>query len=237
MTTLEETLEEIIEERSSFPSGALELAGILSYPEAAEPAAAALVLSPHPHFAGDLDNNVVRALAAGLAARGLAVLRFDYRGVGESAIELGAGESAHDYWERVEREKDYEPIVADAGAALAELERTVPGRPCHLVGYSFGAILAALLFARGEGSDLVAVAPPLRKYPFDFLAGAPRDARRQLFFLAENDFLYGTAEIATLRAVLAPPFEIETITGADHFFRGQEDELTTRIGSALVHAV
>ena len=87
----------IVEERVTFASGSLRLAGVLAYPQEAAPERAVLVCSPHPHFAGDMNNNVVSAVARHLAGQAV-VLRFDYRGVGESEIVLGPEESAFDYW-------------------------------------------------------------------------------------------------------------------------------------------
>ena len=59
---------EIVEERITFANeDGLELVGVLAYPERAKPNHTVLLCSPHPHFAGNMDNNVICAMARGLA--------------------------------------------------------------------------------------------------------------------------------------------------------------------------
>ena len=102
----------IIEEQINFQSGPLNLSGILSYPDSREPEKAVLLCSPHPHFAGDMENNVIRHLANYFAKDSLA-LRFDYRGVGKSTINLEGESSVFDYWQQVEDSMDYTDAVED----------------------------------------------------------------------------------------------------------------------------
>ncbi|MEO6711453.1 MAG: alpha/beta hydrolase, partial [Planctomycetota bacterium] len=77
----------------------------------AAPRAAALVCHPHPKGGGTMDNNVVFRTARGLQHAGLAVLRFNFRGV-------GASEGAHDG----EGAED-----GDAAAGVDLLEQRYPG--------------------------------------------------------------------------------------------------------------
>jgi alpha/beta superfamily hydrolase len=85
-----------------FPSGALWLEGRLSIPAGAT--RAAVVCHPHPQYGGDMDNSVVVATAAALGRRGIATLRFNFRGVGQSEGSYGEG-------------------VAELGDARAAVER------------------------------------------------------------------------------------------------------------------
>jgi len=225
----------LVSERVTFAAGGVRLEGRLTYPEEGTPEGGVLLLSPHPHFAGDFDNNVLRALETGLGRRGQAVLAFNYRGIGGSGIEL-CGISIHDYWERIEREARYEEIVEDAEATQTFLSAQLPSDvPLHLVGYSFGAILAALLTRSRLAhpplpAGLTLVAPPIRRYPLPFLGELPLP---RLLVLASEDFLYGPEEIAALEE-LPPPRRIEVVSGADHFFRGREDEAVRRVAAFVV---
>lgn len=220
----------LVSERVTFAAGGVRLEGRLTYPEEGTPEGGVLLLPPHPHFAGDFDNNVLRALETGLGQRGQAVLAFNYRGIGGSGIEL-CGISIHDYWERVEREARYEEIVEDAEAARSHLVAHLsPELPLHLVGYSFGAVLAALLTRTRLDhpplpAGLTLVAPPIGRYPLPFLGELPLP---RLLVLASEDFLYGPEEIAALEE-LPPPRRVEVVSGADHFFRGREDEAVRRV--------
>src|SRR5258706_6097726 len=72
----------ISEESIRFRAGAWSLEGRLAAPPAAT--RGAVVCHPHPQYGGDMDNPVVVAAAQALAARGVAALRFNFRGVGDS---------------------------------------------------------------------------------------------------------------------------------------------------------
>jgi uncharacterized protein len=123
-----------MEERLEFTSDGTRLVGALTRPAA--PAPAALLLNGSGPL--DRDSNmrgqrldVAKALAGALAAAGVASLRFDKRGVGESGGDyLNTG---------------FHQETDDALAALAAL-RDAPGvdreRVC-LIGHSVGAVIAA----------------------------------------------------------------------------------------------
>jgi len=82
-----------------------------------------------------------------LAQRGLDVLRFDYRGVGEST-----GEHA---------DMTIDSCVADVVRALELLAELHPRAPIALHGLRGGALLAAHAFGRRLGQDLLLWEPPL----------------------------------------------------------------------------
>ncbi|MBM4085159.1 MAG: alpha/beta fold hydrolase, partial [Planctomycetes bacterium] len=211
--------QEIVEERVTFPNGKLTLSGILAYPESAEPAWATLLCPPHPHFAGDMNNNVLRALARRLASQAI-TLRFDYRGVGESSIDLPPGASVFDYWHDIEETKDYRDALDDVQAAASELRRVAPGLPLTVIGYSFGAVTAMRHGCADESVGLtVGISPPLTRVGLDFLAGCQKPC---LVLCGKNDFLYSPEEISRLKRVVGPAVAIELLEGQDHFFRGEE---------------
>ena len=74
------------------PAGALE--GRLHLPEDGRPVAGVVVCHPHPLMGGDMNNNVVMGVCRELVGSGMAVLRFNFRGVGASAgtHDQGRGE-------------------------------------------------------------------------------------------------------------------------------------------------
>lgn len=132
------------------PAGRLE--AVLKMP--AGPArAAAVVAHPHPLYGGTLHNRVVYATARRLEARGAAVLRFNFRGVGASMGRHDQG--------RGERQ--------DMTAALAEVRRRLPGVPLLAAGYSFGCYVALAAGADGSADALLGLAPPVGYYDFSFL--------------------------------------------------------------------
>lgn len=225
-------LQAVSEEYVTFPSGALRLRGVLSYPEQVRPEHAVLLCSPHPHFAGDMNNNVICAVAGRLAAR-CAVWRFDYRGVGESEISLEPDESVFDYWNAIEETKDYHDAVEDvAAAACALLTATKPlDLGLSVVGYSFGAATGMLYGCHEKRVEkMIAIAPPLGKVSFSFLA----DCRKHcLHIIGKKDFLYSDQKMAAFGQSVGPAAEITVLDNADHFFRGDEESIARQIEDYL----
>ena len=209
----------IIEEKIFFTSGQLRLAGILGYPEVGRAIRAVLICGPHPNFAGNMDNNVVRALFLSLAENSM-VLRFDYRGIGESEIRLPDDSSKYDYWNGVEERKEYSDIVNDVKAAYYALNEVEPRIPIYIVGYSFGAIvgLQAGMQLKSPPVKMVGISPPLLRYSFDFL----RDCTVPCLLVSgRNDFVFTDDE--NQGAVHWPSNVSQRILdGEDHFFRERE---------------
>jgi len=82
---------------------------------------------PHPQYGGTMRSIVISALFDALPPRGVACLRFNFRGVEGS-------EGTHDFG-NLER--------VDAETAVSALrERLSPGKPLILTGWSFGADMA-----------------------------------------------------------------------------------------------
>ena len=216
-----------------FGSSGLQQHGILSYAADIEQADGVLVVPPHPHFAGNMDNNVVKALGEVLAEAGFIVLRFNYRGVGESEIDLPPGTSLYDYWEAVERLAQHEPIVDDAaGAARYLLDDASCGvRRIHVVGYSFGAVVGCIVAGRIESAaSAVAICTPWkRRYDLSRLHAlrVPK-----LFVNGKDDFVFDRAAFETEFAAMPDP-KMHEVLGEDHFFRGEERELAARVTSFI----
>jgi alpha/beta superfamily hydrolase len=225
---------EIVEERVSFPSNKLTLDGVLAYPESAEPIQTVLFCSPHPHFAGNMENNVIRTLARQMAHNSV-TLRFDYRGVGASQIDLAQDSSVFDYWEEVEREKLYEDALCDVGAAQGFLKSTAIELPMVIVGYSLGALLALLTaLASDYARTAIAISPPWTKVEFSFLADYRIPA---LVLTAINDFLFSEIELTKTRELASPKVQFEVLTEGDHFFRDAEDILFNRISTFAANVI
>ncbi len=96
-----------------------------------------------------LRNDSLKQLAEGLAARGIATLRIDKRGVGASA---GAA--------RQESELRFDDYVADAVAWLSLLKQRAGAAPVFALGHSEGALIAILAAERIPVAGLITVAGP-----------------------------------------------------------------------------
>lgn len=180
------------------PVGRLE--AVLMLP-AGEARAAAVVCHAHPLHGGHLHFKVVFRAARALQQRGLAVLRFNFRGVGRS-------QGTHDYGRG---EQD------DASAALDVMQQRYPGRPLVLGGFSFGAVTALHLGARdGRVAALFALGWPLRHAPdLSFFAACGLPC---LFVQGERDEFGAAADLRACLEPLRAPRELVVVPDGDHCF-------------------
>ena len=191
------------------PAGRLH--GVLWEPKA-PPRAAAVLCHPHPAHGGNMNSNVVHRAGRALQRAGLAVLRFDFRGVRRS-------EGAHDGDGAEE---------GDLEAALAWLAGRYPGLPLWAGGFSFGARTAVGLLARAPGDveRVLLLALPVLAYPCE---GA-EDLRLPGLVLMGSADSFGTrAALEERLPGLVQRMEVEEIAGADHFFAGALDVLQARV--------
>jgi hypothetical protein len=151
---------------------------------------------------------VVFRAAKALQAHGVAVLRFNFRGVGRS-------EGEHDHG-RGERD--------DVRAALDEMERRFPSLPLVLGGFSFGSSMALRVAGTDRRPRAVFVLGfPIRGIDDPSFVAAVRVPR--LFVQGEQDEFGARDEIAALVEPLPPPRLLVVVPGADHFFAGHLEEL------------
>jgi alpha/beta superfamily hydrolase len=222
-----------VEERVQFPSGNLLLEGILSYQEDVSDADGVLIIPPHPHFAGNMENNVVKALSRVLTKAGYVVMRFNYRGVGNSEINLPPDVALFDYWETVERLAELDAIAEDASSAAEFLLQSLGSkeRRCHIVGYSFGAVMGAIVAGQLDRVDALAAicTPWKRRYDFAFLhtLHVPK-----LFINGKDDFVFDSEVFETEFALMPDP-KAHDVLGEDHFYRGEETTVATRVAEWL----
>src|SRR5689334_10136740 len=106
-----------------------------------------VISHPHPLYGGDMDNPVIDRVVEVCTARGLATLRFNFRGVGASSGRHDDG--------RGEQE--------DVRGSLAHLQDVLgTGARVALAGYSFGAAMTAAVAKAIPVAGLALVAPPMR---------------------------------------------------------------------------
>lgn len=193
--------------RLEFPCGDLSLEGVLHLP-ASTPAPGVAVCHPHPQYGGDMDNSVVLAACEALVSRGVAALRFNFRGVGDSGGVFDQGKGEQD-------------DVRAALAHLASLAEADKGRP-GLVGYSFGAMVAAEV-ASGDLKALALISPPVGVGDLHVAWGCPA-----LILGGDSDQLAPVDRLKLLAE--APGVELRVFAGADHSWWGHEDELGSALG-------
>jgi alpha/beta superfamily hydrolase len=192
----------VIERVSLHTADGLTLEGELTVPD--DVRAAAVLAHPHPLFGGSMRSIVVGALFDGLPAAGVAALRFNFRGVGNS-------KGVHD-------EGKAEKL--DVVAALDALHAIVEGLPLVLTGWSFGADVSLTVDDERHGGWF-AVAPPLR-HPDASAVAAGADPRPKLLAVPEHDQYRSPTSARDVTAAWAAT-RVEVIPGADHFLVGRTD--------------
>jgi len=197
----------------SGPAGRLE--ALLWTSPLAEPSFVAVVCHPHPLFGGTMHNKVVFQAAKALHARGATVLRFNFRGVGQSEGEHDDGRGEQD----------------DVRAALDFLSAEFSGRPVLLGGFSFGSRVG-LLVGCGDlrVARLIGLGLPVDNVDMTFLRGC---AKPKLIVQGGNDQFGARASVEALFATLPEPKKLAIVEGADHFFTGRLDQVGAAIDGWL----
>jgi uncharacterized protein len=182
------------------PAGALE--SVANVPETA-PVGIALIAHPLPIQGGTLDNKVVQTLAKTFFALGYASVRFNFRGVGQSAgaFDEGIGETE------------------DAMAALAHARGEFgESLPLVLAGFSFGTYVQTRVAERVTPQRMVLVGPAVKRFE---VGNVPADT---IVIHGEQD------EVVALADVLdwARPQELPIVVfpGCSHFFHGRLPQLS-----------
>lgn len=182
------------------PAGPLE--GMLHLPDA-EPVAIAVVAHPLPTMGGTMDNKIVTTLCKTFAELGFATLRFNFRGVGESAGEFDSGNG---------EVEDLLAVVQHARDAFGHL-------PLVLSGFSFGGYVAARAaqHIQPQPHKLVLIAPAVVRFAM------PPVAHNSLVIHGEQD------EVIPLSDALdwARPQHLPLVVfpEAGHFFHGRLQQL------------
>ena len=195
------------------PAGGLE--ALLQEHEARDHALAAVVCHPHPLYGGTLHNKVVHRAAAVLHTLGAAVLRFNFRGAGNSAGRHDRGEGE----------------VEDARAALAFISQRYPGARRWLAGFSFGAWIASrLAAAEPQVERLILIAPPVTTSSFEVLESL---ATPKLVLQGAADEVVPPVAVREQFQRWAEPKKLVEIPGANHFFDRQLGALADAMHEAL----
>jgi uncharacterized protein len=166
------------------------------------PRGLALVCHPHPLQGGSLDNKVAQTLAKTFFALGYVAVRFNFRGVGQSAgaFDQGIGET-----------EDALAVLADTRVRFGE------SLPIALAGFSFGAYVQTRVAERVEAAGLVLVGAAVNRFPLQHVAAGT------IVIHGEEDDVVPLADVfAWARPQQLP---IVVFPGCGHFFHGRLPQL------------
>ena len=179
-----------------------------------QPVLAVVFCHPHPLQGGTMTAPLMVAVTKVLIAGGAAVLRFNFRGVGNStgAHDDGTGEQ--------------DDIASAVDLALGEHGAL----PLAITGWSFGAATALRWQARaGSTIPYAGIAPPLSP---DHSSGLPAAAdlapADRVVIMGDRDQFTSIEEAKTYTTSIGA--DLTVIKGSDHFFHFREQ----RVGAAVL---
>jgi alpha/beta superfamily hydrolase len=197
-----------MEEKVCFRSGDFELEGLF---ESGRKPRGVVITHPHPLYGGNMHNPVVDAIRRAYRMKGVATLRFNFRGTGES-------------------EGQHENGVGEQDDVLAALTFLVESgfQPVDLAGYSFGAWVDALTLQReGRSEHLVMVSPPVGFIDFASIGRLPG---LRLVVTGSRDEIAPPEAIRQMLPTWNPSAHFDIIDGSDHFYSSHTRQLEDILG-------
>jgi alpha/beta superfamily hydrolase len=203
----------------SFQTAGLSFEGVVAQPDATGgPWPGVVICHPHPLHGGSMHNNVVLAIALGLAEEGFVTLRFNFRGVGDSEGEHGQGET------------EYEEVLGalDLIKAWPDTRRGKVG----LIGYSFGTGVILRHDSVQKEADAVALVSPGLRY----ITGSPLKEQKipSLIVAGDRDRLVDSEKLSEEIDSFAVTPESRIFDGVDHFWYGQEGRLVPEVARFFI---
>lgn len=194
------------------PAGALDLA--TSPADAPARCGVAIVCHPHSLFGGSMENKVVTSTERALRELGLDTLRFNFRGVGQSAgsFDEGPGERA------------------DLLAVVDWLRSVRPGDDLWLAGFSFGAFVSISAAAEIAPAQLISLAPPVGRFVFDTIIWPDCP---WLVVQPEADEVVDPAAVFAWADRLTGRIRLTRMADTSHFFHGRLPALRAAIHAGI----
>lgn len=174
----------------------------------------AIVCHPHPQHGGTMNNKVVTTLAKGYQLTHFTTIRFNYRGVGQSAGEYAEGLGETD---------DLLAVIAWAKQHFQQL-------PLHLAGFSFGTFVTLNAIQQlpepSVVKSVILVAPPIARFKYD-IKTYPKP---WLVFQCDDDEVVSAQDVYEWIDAMIEDHKPELVRfqQAGHFFHGRLVELRSQ---------
>ncbi len=216
----------VIQENVSISGSLGTLEGVLTYPDNREPEQAIFIVGPHPMLGGDFNNNIISHLSERLTSPAAVTLRFNYRGVGQSAgTPIVSTDNISQFWatSKIDAEAGFAEDVESAGTFLADAFDKIDS----VIGYSFGACLASQ-WAINQTTlrNLTMIAPTIDQHDYAHLQNLELP---KLIISSQDDFAVPTEKLRDIYALWQEPKQLIIEQTDNHFFRGYEEWLAEKI--------
>jgi alpha/beta superfamily hydrolase len=192
------------------PAGKLE--AVLEPPER-EPLAAALLCHPLPPGGGTMHTHAVFRAMRAMRDCEVAVLRFNFRGVGQSEgrWDEGAGE------------------MEDGVAAFETLRGRFPDLPLIGGGFSFGSWVGMVTGVRQGARALLGLGIPALSYDYGAVS---QSSLPKALVHADRDELTPLSVVQTAAARMNPPVRLWIVEGTTHLFTEALDAYQSTVRDA-----
>lgn len=197
------------------PAGSIEV--VATPPDdSGEPARAgvAVVCHPHPLQGGTMHNKVVTIVERALRELGMATVRFNFLGIGQSQGTFDDGNGEGD----------------DLAAVAAWVRSVRPGEALWLAGFSFGSYVVLRNARRLDAAALVTIAPPVGRWDFDAIE-LPQCP--WLVVQGEDDEVVDPSAVFAWLDALATPPQLVRMPETTHFFHRRLMDLRGAVKNAM----
>ncbi len=190
------------------PAGLIE--GVMTVPDQVNRAYFAILGHPHSLQGGTMNNKVVTTLARVYKELHIASIRFNFRGVGQSAgtFDEGIGES--------------EDMLFLASQILKEH----PGTKLLFSGFSFGSYVAYRAASQSNSALLLTIAPPVHHYNYREFTPHPSP---WVIIQGVDDDVVPYELVQNFSNQESPPLPLLMFAETGHFFHGKLIELKSRL--------
>ncbi|MEO6366095.1 MAG: alpha/beta fold hydrolase [Luteimonas sp.] len=181
------------------PAGPIE--AIVEPPEADVPAQPVVAIACHPLSTegGSMHNKVVTMTARALRELGITTLRFNFRGVGQSAGAFDDGDGERD----------------DLRAVAAWVRSQRPQEQLWLAGFSFGAYVTLRAAGELQPDVLISIAPPAGRWDF---ASIERPTMPWLVIQGDADEIVDPQAVYAWLEATRAQAELVKMPDTSHFF-------------------
>lgn len=174
----------------------------------------ALLCHPHPQFSGTMNNKVVTTLMQTCRDLGMSSIRFNFRGVGQSAGSYADGEGE----------------LQDCLAIVNWIKQQRPADAILLAGFSFGGCIALRAAAQIAPIGLITIAPPVKKM---HCATTPVISCPWIMIQGEKDETVSPESVYQFVAQRSENIHLIRLPHAEHFFHGQLTMLKETLTEAI----
>jgi len=160
-----------------------------------------VICHPHPLYGGSMDNKVVHTLDRSLNKSGRSTVRFNFRGVGNSAGTYDEGQG------------EVDDLIAVCEWARAQR----PDYKLWLAGFSFGSYIAIKAQTQLQPQQLITVAPPVNIFD---LSQASQPSCPWLLIQGLEDEIVDAGQVLEWAAQF-DSLTLATVPETGHFFHGK----------------